>query len=103
MKMMQGRVVCDTNDKTVNVSVTRLAKHPKYHRWVRIKKKFQAHDPDNRFKVGDRVLLQRSRPISKTKAFIAIPVPPRNVKSKEVSPPPPPPEEIGIPLESQQI
>ncbi|KAI8544451.1 hypothetical protein RHMOL_Rhmol08G0297800 [Rhododendron molle] len=104
MKTMQGRVICDTNDKTVNVVVVRLAKHPKYHKWVRIKKKYQVHDPDNRFKVGDMVVLQRSRPISKTKHFLALPVPPRNVrKPKEVAPAAEEEEEeIGIPLESQQ-
>ncbi|KAF7135529.1 hypothetical protein RHSIM_Rhsim08G0223400 [Rhododendron simsii] len=104
MKTMQGRVICDTNDKTVNVVVVRLAQHPKYHRRVRIKKKYQAHDPDNRFKVGDMVVLQRSRPISKTKSFLALPVPPRNVKKpKEVAPAAEEEEgEIGIPLESQQ-
>ncbi|KAG5537706.1 hypothetical protein RHGRI_024980 [Rhododendron griersonianum] len=102
MKTMQGRVICDTNDKTVNVVVVRLAKHPKYHRLIRIKKKYQVHDPDNRFKVGDKIVLQRSRPISKTKHFLALPVPPRNVrKPKEVAPAEEE-EEIGIPLESQQ-
>ncbi|XP_058227638.1 small ribosomal subunit protein uS17c [Rhododendron vialii] len=105
-KMMQGRVICDTNDKTVNVVVVRLAPHPKYHKRVRIKKKYQVHDPDNRFKVGDMIVLQKSRPFSKTKSFLALPVPPRNVrKPKEVAPAEEEEEEeeeIGIPLESQQ-
>ncbi|GMQ08621.1 hypothetical protein CsSME_00052263 [Camellia sinensis var. sinensis] len=98
MKTLQGRVVCATNDKTVAVEVVRLAPHPKYKRRVRKKKKFQAHDPDNKFKVGDYVQLEKSRPISKTKTFIAIPIAARNVpKPKEVVPP-----ELGLPLESQQ-
>ncbi|XP_052180816.1 30S ribosomal protein S17, chloroplastic [Diospyros lotus] len=98
MKSIQGRVVCATNDKTVNVEVIRLAPHPKYKRRVRKKKKFQAHDPDNRFKVGDYVQLEKCRPISKTKTFLAVPVAARNVrKDKEVVSP-----EIGLPLESQQ-
>ncbi|EEF46444.1 30S ribosomal protein S17, putative [Ricinus communis] len=99
MKSIQGRVVCATNDKTVSVEVTRLAPHPKYKRRVRKKKKFQAHDPENQFKVGDLVQLEKSKPISKTKAFIAIPVPARIRKEKK--------QEnddggLGIPLESQQ-
>ncbi|XVF24973.1 hypothetical protein REPUB_Repub13aG0173300 [Reevesia pubescens] len=97
MKSLQGKVVCATNDKTVSVEVVRLAPHPKYKRRVRKKKKFQAHDPDNQFKVGDSVQLEKCRPISKTKAFIAVPVPSRNVKlEKEET------GELGIPLESKQ-
>ncbi|XP_022150198.1 30S ribosomal protein S17, chloroplastic [Momordica charantia] len=99
MKSLQGRVVCATSDKTVAVEVVRLAPHPKYKRRIRIKKKYQAHDPDNQFKVGDVVELEKCRPISKTKTFLAIPVPPRNSKPKagEAAP-----GELGIPLESQQ-
>ncbi|XP_022714993.1 30S ribosomal protein S17, chloroplastic-like [Durio zibethinus] len=97
MKFMQGKVVCATNDKTVSVEVVRLAPHPKYKRRVRKKKKFQAHDPDNQFKVGDFVQLEKSRPISKTKSFIAVPVPSRNGKREKAET-----GELGIPLESEQ-
>ncbi|WOG99209.1 hypothetical protein DCAR_0518557 [Daucus carota subsp. sativus] len=96
MKTLQGRVVCATNDKTVSVEVTRLAPHPKYKRRVRKKKKFQAHDPENKFQVGDYVQLEKCRPISKTKTFLAIPVPPRNAKKEAVS------NELGLPLASAQ-
>ena len=92
--------MCATNDKTVAVEVTRLAPHPKYKRRVRKKKKYQAHDPENQFKIGDIVQLERSRPISKTKTFVAIAVPKRNSSKKEgeegVA------GELGIALESQQ-
>ncbi|GMH15970.1 hypothetical protein Nepgr_017811 [Nepenthes gracilis] len=100
MKSLQGRVVCATNDKTVAVEVTRLAPHPKYKRRVRKKKKYQAHDPDNQFQVGDWVQLEECRPISKMKAFLAVPVPPR--KNAFPKPVEPVPQEIGLPLESQQ-
>ncbi|GJZ87812.1 30S ribosomal protein S17, chloroplastic [Tanacetum coccineum] len=93
MRSLQGRVITTTNDKTVNVEVTRLAPHPKYKRRVRKKKKFQAHDPENQFQVGDIVQLEKCKPISKKKTFLAIPVPKRNVSKKE--------QEIGIPLESE--
>ncbi|TKY48174.1 30S ribosomal protein S17 [Spatholobus suberectus] len=92
MKSMQGKVVCSTSDKTVAVEVVRLAPHPKYKRRVRKKKKYQAHDPDNQFKVGDIVQLQKTRPISKTKAFLALPVPKR---------PSDKPDQLSIPFESQ--
>ncbi|CAL0324120.1 unnamed protein product [Lupinus luteus] len=100
MKSMQGKVVCATSDKTVAVEVVRLAPHPKYKRRVRKKKKYQAHDPDNQFKVGDLVLLQKSRPISKTKTFIAIAAPDRGSKSVAVLGDSP--GELSIPFESQQ-
>ncbi|PIA64959.1 hypothetical protein AQUCO_00100432v1 [Aquilegia coerulea] len=100
MRSMQGRVICTASDKTVKVEVVRLAPHPKYQRRVRIKKKYQAHDPENQFKVGDIVQLDKCKPISKTKAFIAVAVPPRNrPKPKEVVPS----QDLGLPLESQQV
>lgn len=80
MRSLQGRVVATVNDKTVAVEVTRLAPHPKYKRRVRKKKKYQAHDPENVFKVGDFVQLEKCRPISKTKTFLAIPVPDKRIK-----------------------
>lgn len=91
MKKMQGKVVCATNDKTVAVEVTRIYAHPKYKRRIKSKKKYQAHDPLNQFKVGDIVQLEKSKPISKTKSFLAVPAVPRN-KPKS-------PEELGLPLE----
>ncbi|WOL03562.1 30S ribosomal protein S17, chloroplastic [Canna indica] len=98
MKNLQGRVVCATNNKTVAVEVVRLAPHPKYKRRVRIKKKFQAHDPDNQFKVGDYVQLEKSRPISKTKTFVAIPVTARNAPKSVESVP----LELDTPRQSQE-
>lgn len=87
-KQLTGRVVTTKADKTVGVEVVRLAPHPKYKRRERIKKKYQAHDPDNQFKVGDVVELRRSRPISKTKHFVAIPLPPRDTRRKSQLLPP---------------
>ncbi|XP_006653078.1 30S ribosomal protein S17, chloroplastic [Oryza brachyantha] len=81
-KQLTGRVVTTKANKTVGVEVVRLAPHPKYKRRERIKKKYQAHDPDNQFKVGDVVELRLSRPISKTKHFLAVPLPPRDTRRK---------------------
>ncbi|KAD4179690.1 hypothetical protein E3N88_28281 [Mikania micrantha] len=94
MRSLQGRVICTTNDKTVNVEVVRLAPHPKYKRRVRKKKKFQAHDPENQFQIGDIVQLEKCRPISKMKTFPAIPVPKRTASK------PSPATEVGLALES---
>ncbi|XP_061359343.1 small ribosomal subunit protein uS17c [Gastrolobium bilobum] len=96
MKSIQGKVVCSTSDKTVAVEVVRLAPHPKYKRRVRKKKKYQAHDPDNQFKVGDIVQLQKTRPISKTKTFLAVAPANRPSNKPSVS------EDLPIPFESQQ-
>ncbi|XP_075480748.1 small ribosomal subunit protein uS17c [Primulina tabacum] len=97
MRTMQGKVVCNTNDKTVAVEVIRLAPHPKYKRRVRKKKTFQAHDPLNQFQVGDFVQLEKGRPISKTKTFWAVPVPGRSRPKDGAEAP----QELGIPLESE--
>ncbi|KAL2462671.1 30S ribosomal protein S17 [Forsythia ovata] len=98
MKFMQGRVTCASHDKTVTVQVVRLAPHPKYKRRVRMKKKYQAHDPLNKFSVGDVVQLEKIRPISKLKTFLAVPVPIRSVpKAKDSES-----QELGLRLESQQ-
>ncbi|KAK1300681.1 hypothetical protein QJS10_CPB13g00918 [Acorus calamus] len=101
MKKMQGRVVCATNDKTVAVEVVRLAPHPKYKRRVRKKKTFQAHDPDNAFNVGDLVQLERSRPISKNKCFLAVPVPPRNTPLSDAAAADSAPPEAAVAVASQ--
>ncbi|KAK1416851.1 hypothetical protein QVD17_25968 [Tagetes erecta] len=82
MRSLQGRVICTTNDKTVNVEVVRLAPHPKYKRRVRKKNKFQAHDPENQFEIGDIVQLEKCKPISKKKTFLAVPVPKRTVSKQ---------------------
>ncbi|XP_004486747.1 small ribosomal subunit protein uS17c [Cicer arietinum] len=96
MKTMEGKVVCSTNDKTVAVEVVRLAPHSKYKKRIRMKKKYQAHDPENVFQVGDIVQLRKIRPISKNKTFLAVPAPDRNSRNRNS------PGDLGIPLQSQQ-
>lgn len=102
MRTLQGRVVCATSDKTIAVEVTRLAPHPKYKRRVRHKKKYQAHDPTNQFKVGDIVQLEKGRPVSKNKTFWAVPLPPRGGSKPKEDAAAEPPQGLGIPLESEQ-
>lgn len=68
-KILQGTVVKNGNDKTVVVTVPRFVKHPKYQKFFKSDKKYQAHDEDNTFKVGDKVEMIETRPISKTKRF----------------------------------
>src|SRR3954453_19022631 len=68
-KTKVGRVVSDRMDKTVVVSVERLARHPLYKRVVRLSTKFKAHDEANDAHVGDTVMIEESRPLSATKRW----------------------------------
>ena len=71
-RILQGTVVSDKTDKTVVVEVERRYTHPLYHKVVRRSKKYHAHDESNSAKVGDRVRIQESRPISKTKRWVVV-------------------------------
>ena len=68
-KTKMGRVVSDRMDKTIVVSVERLARHPLYKRVIRLTTKFKAHDESNDAHVGDTVLIEESRPLSATKRW----------------------------------
>ena len=68
-KELVGRVVSDKNDKTITVLVETYKKHPKYGKRVKYSKKYTAHDETNKSKVGDRVRIVETRPLSKTKRF----------------------------------
>ena len=73
-KTKVGRVVSDKMDKTIVVSVERLARHRLYKRVIRLTTKFKAHDELNDAKVGDTVLIEESRPLSATKRWRLIEV-----------------------------
>lgn len=66
---MVGTVVSDKMDKTVIVLVERLVKHPLYHKYIRRRARFAAHDDNNACRVGDKVLLTGTRPLSRTKRW----------------------------------
>ena len=68
-KTKTGRVVSDRMDKTIVVSVERLARHPLYKRVIRLTTKFKAHDESNDARIGDTVLIEESRPLSATKRW----------------------------------
>ena len=68
-KTKVGRVVSDKMDKTIVVSVERLARHRLYKRVIRLTTKFKAHDEDNDARIGDTVLIEESRPLSATKRW----------------------------------
>jgi small subunit ribosomal protein S17 len=65
-----GRVVSNSMDKSVVVSVDRLVKHPLYKKYIKRTTKFMAHDPENECSVGDMVRFAESKPISKKKRWV---------------------------------
>lgn len=64
-----GIVVSDKMDKTIVVAVSERVKHPLYKKIVNRTKKFKAHDENNACGIGDKVLIQETRPISKDKCW----------------------------------
>lgn len=64
-----GVVVSDRMQKTATVKVERLVKHPLYQKYIKRRAQFAAHDEENACKIGDKVLITESRPLSKTKRW----------------------------------
>ena len=64
-----GIVVGDSADKTITVKVETYKKHPLYGKRIKYSKKYAAHDENNVAKIGDKVRLVATRPLSKTKRF----------------------------------
>jgi len=71
-RILQGTVVSDKNEKTVVVKVERRFTHPVMKKTVRSTKNYKAHDENNACKVGDTVMIQESKPISKDKHWVVI-------------------------------
>ena len=68
-KILTGIVVSDKPNKTVTVLVERKYQHPVLKKVVKAKKKYNAHDENNKFKNGDKVSIIESKPFSKNKKF----------------------------------
>jgi len=68
-KSRVGIVVSDKMDKTIVVAIVRKSTHPLYGKTVTLTKKYKAHDEENGAKVGDKVLITETRPISKDKRW----------------------------------
>jgi len=71
-RILKGVVVSDKMKDTVVVEVVRFAKHPKYKKYLKSSKRYLAHNPGNSAKVGDKVEIVESRPISKNKHFAVV-------------------------------
>ena len=68
-KTREGVVVSDAMQKTRVVRIERVYRHPRYQRVIRMAKKLKAHDEENTSHVGDRVLIEETRPMSKEKRW----------------------------------
>ena len=68
-RAMTGVVISDKNDKTIVVRVETLVKHPLLKKYVRRRKKFMAHDPNNECRIGDKVKIVEYRPLSRNKRW----------------------------------
>ena len=68
-KQLIGLVASDKMAKTVVVEVTRRMRHPVYHKYVQSRQRYKAHDENNDAKVGDRVLIEECRPLSRDKRW----------------------------------
>jgi small subunit ribosomal protein S17 len=71
-RVLQGTVVSTLNQNTLTVSVERRFKHPVLKKTIRRSKKYRAHDDNNAHKLGDRVKIRETAPISKTKRWEVI-------------------------------
>jgi small subunit ribosomal protein S17 len=68
-KVRTGVVVNNKMDKTVVVEVSRTVIHPVYKKFVRRRKRFMAHDEENRCRIGDEVMIVETRPLSRHKRW----------------------------------
>jgi len=73
-KVVVGRVVSDKMDKTVIVQIERLIHHPVYNKIVRSRTRVKAHDKANQCRVGDKVRLMETRPLSREKRWRVVEV-----------------------------
>lgn len=69
-RRLKGVVVSDRMNKTIVVKIDVLKKHSRYHKFFTVSKKFKVHDEDNKYKIGDFVVIEECRPLSKEKRWI---------------------------------
>lgn len=79
-----GRVISNKMLKTINVSIERKVKHPKYGKYLKRTSKILAHDPENQCQEGDTVIIQEGRPISKRKSWLLVQVLVKSINQQPV-------------------
>ncbi len=68
-RRLTGTVVSDRMQKTRVVSITRMKRHAKYLKYYKVTRRFKAHDEENAYHVGDVVIMEETRPLSKEKRW----------------------------------
>lgn len=71
-RTLKGLIVSDKMMNTVVVQILRLKKHPKYKKYFKVTKRFKAHNPENQYHTGDKVMIGETRPMSKEKRWVVI-------------------------------
>lgn len=71
-KQLKGTIISDKMQKTAVVKVEKLKEHSKYKRRFKVSKKYKAHDEKKEYKVGDNVIIEECKPLSKDKRWIII-------------------------------
>ena len=71
-RKLTGVVVSDKMKKTVVVAIDRLRQHPKYKKYYKITKRFKAHDENNIYRLGNKVIIQETKPMSKDKRWVVV-------------------------------
>jgi small subunit ribosomal protein S17 len=71
-RQLTGKVVSDKMQKTVVVEVESMREHPKYRRRYKVHKNYKAHDEKGEYKVGDKIIIEECRPLSKDKRWKVI-------------------------------
>ena len=71
-KRLTGIVSSDKMTKTVVVKVESIKEHPKYKRRYKVHKKYKAHDEKGQFHIGDKVVIEETRPMSKEKSWVVV-------------------------------
>ena len=72
IRTLKGVVTSDKMQKTVVVAITKLTKHPKYKKYYKVTKKFKVHDENREYHIGDKVIIQETRPVSKDKRWVVV-------------------------------
>ena len=68
-RILSGKVIKKSGDKTLSVLVSRQTTHPIYKKIIRVSKKYLAHDADDTIAVGENVKIQETKPLSKNKSW----------------------------------
>jgi small subunit ribosomal protein S17 len=79
-RQLTGVVVSDKMTKTRVVEISRLKKHPRYAKYIKVSNRFKAHDKNNEYKTGDTVLIEETRPLSRDKRWTIV----KLIKAAEV-------------------